>query len=81
MKTFNSMNPAGSDLTKVTLNKFIDFSDEMNAILKECQGINLQKTKTSISISKFIKLRLGDTLQVVILHNERHMQQAQKALK
>ncbi|RXM56703.1 hypothetical protein BOQ60_25350, partial [Chryseobacterium sp. CH1] len=33
------------------------------------QYIDLEKTKTSISISKLIKLKLGDTFRFVIYHN------------
>lgn len=39
---------------------------------------DLGKIKTSISISKWIKLKLGDTFRVIIYHNERHIVQANK---
>lgn len=45
-------------------------------ILTKAEEVNLRKVKVPISISKIIRLRLGDALQFVIYHNERHMQQA-----
>ena len=42
--------------------------------------IDLNKTKTAISISKLIKLKIGDTFRVVVYHNERHLIQAEKIL-
>ena len=39
------------------------------------------KTKTAISISKLMKLRLGDTFRFVTAHNERHLLQAENVLK
>jgi uncharacterized damage-inducible protein DinB len=45
-------------------------------ILTNAEEVNLRKVKVPISISKIIRLRLGDALQFVIYHNERHMQQA-----
>lgn len=80
MKTFKSMNPAGSELDKSTLDTFIDQQYEMLKLLSKADAVSLTRTKTSISISKWIKLRLGDSFRVVIYHNQRHMVQAQQAI-
>ncbi len=50
-------------------------------VLDMSKKVNLTKTKTGISISKWLKLRLGDTFRVVIYHNQRHILQAKKVLK
>jgi len=76
MKTFKSMNPAGSKLDKKVLTKFIDQQKKMLELLDRSREVSLNKTKTSISISNLIKLKLGDTFRVVIYHNERHVVQA-----
>ncbi len=49
--------------------------------LSEVDQLNLTKTKTAVSISKFIKMRLGDTLQFVSYQNQRHLIQANKAVE
>ena len=81
MKTFKSMNPIGSDLDKSTLDKFINQQETLIKLLEQAKTVNLTKNKTKISISKWIKLRLGDTFRVVIYHNLRHLIQAEKAMK
>lgn len=81
MKTFKDKNPAGSRLDKTVLSRFIEQQKEMLELLKKAREVNLTKVKTSISITKLIKLRLGDTLRVVIYHNQRHVVQAQNVLK
>ena len=81
MKTFKSMNPAGSQLDKSTLDKFIQQQKQMLDLLEQARSVSLSKTKTSISISKWIKLKLGDTFRVVVYHNYRHMLQAATVLK
>ncbi|RKE92296.1 DinB family protein [Ichthyenterobacterium magnum] len=78
MKTFKSMNPLGSNLSKGVLTKFIDQQHKLLNLLDKSKKVNLTKTKTAISISKLIKLRLGDTFRVVIYHNQRHIVQAEK---
>ncbi|MFJ1440671.1 hypothetical protein ACILFQ_02000 [Capnocytophaga canimorsus] len=40
----------------------------------------MTQLKTKISISRFLRLRLGDTLQFVVYHNQRHMKQVQDIL-
>lgn len=81
MGTFKSMNPAGSRLDKSVLDKFIDHQNELLKLLEAAGAVNLVKNKTTTSISRFVKLRLGDTLRVVIYHNLRHIEQAERAGK
>lgn len=81
IKTFNEMNPLGSTVRKDVVGEFIKQQEEMLDILNRCADYDLSRLKTSISISNLIKLRLGDTLRVVIYHNQRHMLQAQKAIQ
>ena len=66
MRTFKNMNPAGSKLDKTVLSQFLEHQHQILDLLHEAEGVNLQKTKTSISISNWIKLKLGDTFRVVI---------------
>lgn len=80
MNTFKSMNPAGSQLDKGTVEKFINQQKQILQLLGKARTIDLSKTKTSITISNWIKLRLGDTFRVVIYHNQRHIVQARKTL-
>lgn len=80
MQTLKNMNPNGSNLDKTTLDKFIDQQKKILDLLDKARAVSLTKTKTGISISRFLKLRLGDTFRVVIYHNQRHIVQAKKAL-
>ena len=80
MKTFKDKDPNGSDLDKTTLERFVMQQNKMLELLEKAQNVSLNKTKTSISITKLLKLKLGDTFRVVIYHNERHIIQALKAL-
>ena len=54
---------------------------ELLQILELAATVNIRKVKVPISISKIIRLRLGDGLLFVAYHNERHMQQALNLLK
>ena len=41
----------------------------------DSQTVNMKRVKIPISISKIVRLRLGDALLFVVYHNERHVQQ------
>lgn len=81
MKTLKSMNPIYSDLQPNVLETFIDQQIEILNLLEKARKVNWDKTKTAISISKLIKLKLGDSFRVLIYHNERHVKQAEKIWK
>lgn len=80
MSTFKSMNPLNSKLDRHVIDNFLDQQIQMLELLDKAHHISLNKTKTGISISRWIKLKLGDTFRVVIYHNQRHMEQAERAL-
>lgn len=82
IKTFKNANPVNfnKELGESVITEFIRQQREMLSLLERAAKVNLTRTKTGISISNLIKLRLGDTLRVVIYHNWRHMEQAQQAL-
>jgi len=78
MNTFKSMNPAGSELDEQVIEEFISQQKQLLDLLDKSRKVDLRKTKTAISISKWIKLRLGDTFRVLVYHNQRHMVQVEK---
>jgi len=80
MKAFKSMNPIHSSLSKNTVTVFIDQQKQLLDLLNASRTVNLNKVKTSISITTLIKLKLGDTFRFLIYHNKRHVVQAQKVL-
>jgi AraC-like DNA-binding protein len=49
---------------------------DLLTLFENARKINIRKAKVAISISKIVRLRLGDAFLYVVYHNERHMQQA-----
>lgn len=81
IRTFKDKDPIGSDLDKSVLIKFVQNQRDLLDLLTKAREISLRRTRTSVSIATWIKLRLGDTLRVVVYHNERHLMQAEKAIE
>lgn len=80
MKTFQEMNPIHSQLNNTVIDAFLSQQKEMVSLLEHAKLVHLGKRRTSISISKLIKLKLGDTFRFVIYHNMRHVEQAKRVL-
>ena len=54
---------------------FLEQQNELLTIIEKSEKVNMRRVKIPISISKIIRLRLGDALLFVVYHNQRHMQQ------
>lgn len=66
-------------VTETTLTDFLRSQEETLELLTLAASVDLTKTTTGTSLTNLLRLRLGDTLRVVIYHNWRHMEQAQRA--
>jgi hypothetical protein len=63
-------------LKEQAIEQFNESQVELLSIIDRAQTVNLRKVKIPISISKIVRLKLGDALLFVVYHNERHMYQA-----
>jgi hypothetical protein len=79
MKTPADKTPACSDLTLLTIDRFLKQAEKLKQLLQHAEEIDLTKTKTAISLTKMIRLRMGDTLRFLVYHIERHLGQAERA--
>lgn len=75
MKTFKDKNPLNSNLDIFVIDRFIHQQLEFINLLNQSRTVSLNKVKVKTSISKFIKIKLGDTFSFLINHNLRHLQQ------
>lgn len=81
MGTPKDKNPLHANLSVTVIDRFIKQQERMISLLRMARVVDLTRTKTAISLTKLLKLRLGDTFRFVIYHVERHILQAQNVLK
>lgn len=83
MSTTSDKNPAKQhrQLGLTIIDRFLRQQERLKALLERAQMLDLGKIKTSVSISRLIRLKLGDTLRFVVYHNERHVDQAERMLR
>jgi len=81
MKSPKNKNPANMDLKITTISRFLKQQEQLTVLLNSCRSIDLTRAKSAISLTRLIKLRLGDTLRFFTYHIERHMLQAERICK
>ncbi len=77
-KTMKHLNPVHSQIDENVVAIFLQNQVELLHLTKKSTQVDWTKTKVKIEFAKFLNLRLGDALQFVIYHQERHIQQAIK---
>lgn len=81
MKTPADKNPLGSQLSVSTVDRFLKQLEMLKSLLHQARQIDLTKTKVPISLTRFVRLRLGDTFRLLVYHIERHIMQANSVLE
>ncbi len=81
MKTSKKMSFPNSLNVDTVLKEFLAGQDKLLQLLEMGKGKDLAKIHIPITVTKLIKLRLGDTFRFLIAHEQRHIIQARNTLK
>ncbi len=85
-KIANKMRAPGNHRPTETLdadtgiNTFLDQQHRLLNLLEEAKGKSIGRIRTPISISRFIKLKTGDTFRFLVAHEQRHFVQITNTL-
>lgn len=66
---------------KSVMQEFTEQQRRLLSLLEQAKEKNIGKIRTPISISRFIKLKTGDTFRFLIAHQQRHFVQVSNTLK
>lgn len=62
------------------VSEFINGQQKLLTLLQKATNTDIGRLKVPISISRFIKLKLGDTFRFLIAHQQRHFMQLENTL-
>jgi hypothetical protein len=79
-KTTKPFNPTYSKVETDVIQKYLFQHDQLFRIVSEMKNLDLRKLKIPSPINARIKYNLGDAIRIIILHDQRHIQQAIKAV-
>jgi hypothetical protein len=78
-KTVKHMNPAGSQLSRAVLTEFLAHQAALLTLLETAATADLNRKAVPVEFFRLLKLRTGEALEFVVRHEQRHLQQAQRA--
>ena len=81
MKTGKAFIPSKGENVDAVFSEFLQHQNKYLHILEVARRRNLNNLRIPVSISRFIRLKLGDILRFLVAHQQRHMIQARNALK
>ena len=81
MQAPRSHRPSRDIGNDIVLKEFLEQEQLLLGLLDKADEVNLEKSRIPISISRFIKLQLGDTFRFLIAHHQRHFVQVNNTLK
>ena len=54
---------------------YIEVKEELVRLIENAKGVDLRRNKLSSPASKLIRINLGDTFTILVVHTQRHLQQ------
>ncbi|HKG07086.1 MAG TPA: DinB family protein [Pedobacter sp.] len=79
-KAFKGHFPAEHLDGHLVVTRFIEQQHELLDLLRRAAGADLNRISIPISLTRFVRLKMGDTFEFIIMHNERHIRQADRNL-
>lgn len=81
MKAPSNAKPSVSPDAAVVLAEFISHQYHLLNVLEIARHADLNGIRVPTSLSRFIRLKLGDTIRFLVAHQERHMLQITRTLE
>ncbi|MBS1587425.1 MAG: DinB family protein [Bacteroidetes bacterium] len=80
MKTFKNAEPTTLPDLHEMLSEFLQHQHHLLNLLQLSRSANISSIRVPISLSKYVKLKLGDTFRFFIAHEQRHFVQIENTL-
>jgi hypothetical protein len=81
MKTMKNYRPDRGVSVEGVFKEFKEHQHKMLQLLEMARKRNLEQIRIPTTISKMIRLKLGDVFRFLVAHEQRHMIQARNAIK
>jgi hypothetical protein len=81
MKTLKMFKPSQSDISENILKEFATNQQRFISLMEATKAMDVRKIKVAEPISIAVNLRLIDAFEILLVHEKRHFQQAQRILE
>ncbi len=80
-KTFKKMNPVNSVLSRKTLTAFLAEQTQLLILIDLAAKVNVNKARVPVEFFKLLEMTTAESLQFVVVHEQRHILQAKKVFE
>jgi len=80
-KTTSSFNPSQGKGDPDVVKKYLEQHDQLTKAISGMKNLDLKRLRMASPINSKIKYNLGDAIRILSLHDQRHIQQAERALE
>jgi hypothetical protein len=80
LKAPSSIRPASSDLPSDIVGQFLEHQAVFSGWLDETKDLDLERIIITSPVAKFVTYSVMDSFRFLVLHEERHFQQAQRVV-
>lgn len=80
-KTFKKMVPSKSGLTRDVLATFLNDQQRILRMIEKSRDLNVTRSQVPVEFFKLLTMNIAETLEFVIVHEQRHLIQAENILK
>ena len=81
MKTFKIFEPAISGCSETIIDDFIEHQQNLIGLLAAANDFDIHKIKIAEPLSMALNLRLDNAFEILVMHEKRHFQQAERVLE
>ena len=81
VKTFASFTPVQSNISETVIEDFQSNQDELVSLMESVKDLDGGKIKIVTPISKLLNIRLNDACEVLVMHEQRHFNQAKRVME
>ena len=80
VKTPAAFNPINSSLEENIVQKFLEIHKINMEFIAKCKSVDLSGIKIHSPFNKLVRYNLGDSFKIIMLHNRRHLEQAERVM-
>lgn len=81
MKTFKIFEPAASSVSETIIEDFAGSQRKLIAMIEAAADFEIHKIKIAEPLSPALNLRLKDAFEILVTHEKRHVQQAERVFR
>lgn len=80
LKAPKRFRPEEGDAPAGTLGRYLETQDRLLKRIQELHGFDLTRIKVASPVSGLLRFRTGDALRLMVVHDKRHVAQAERVL-